>query len=327
MISVHKFELELLKESEIFKKNEATLKAITTFVLPALLAVLAMTKEYFTPDIEFIFWALVLIFVAAQIFLGIRLMVERPTFVQLIEESEENKKKIKNYEKPIELLKSEISIFSTMYAINIAQCSMVHTTHLTGVDSAERIIETLGEIITLFSQKRDVILGFEGDDIWDFSLFLLDEDERELKCVWRIKDDRHPSSGDPRVWKIGEGHVGKAFADNDDKITSDMTDPSTASLLKMPGKVRPYDETIYCSMISAVLYIPDGSSDHKADELNRGRPIGVLAVSSSVPGRLQEEHKQFLRQLAATASMLLEAFEKNSGIEKPLTILSNELIS
>lgn len=86
-----------------------------------------------------------------------------------------------------------------------------------------------------------------------------------------------------RSWKIGVGHIGKYFANNDAYIDEDISkDVSFRSTMEEE------DEFYYKSAISVPL-----NSKHKAS----GEPFGVMLLIASEPSLFKEVHLDFFFML------------------------------
>lgn len=125
---------------------------------------------------------------------------------------------------------------------------------------------------------------------------MFDSKSNRLRLVWREKHPRHPSAGTARSWSVGQGHVGKAFANREALITGDATNPEIAPLLAAPaGLAREHDAIAYRSIAS----IPIDGADEKAD------PVGVIVATSNRAGRFNQANCLILRHAAAVLASVV----------------------
>jgi hypothetical protein len=140
------------------------------------------------------------------------------------------------------------------------------------------------------------IFEFAPQELWNFAIYIYDAAQDELVPIWRDKHRSHPSgAGMGRSWKPGVGHIGLAFSQGEARITPNARLPGVVDLLRLPqGQARPYDESVYVSLMSEPIRGPEG-----------GTPWGVVVATSNVPGRFNELRGLALRHVAAEIGRLL----------------------
>ena len=159
----------------------------------------------------------------------------------------------------------------------------------------------LNIVLEPISHHCGKLFGCEADEWWNFAVYVMDERDGVLKPIWRRKHLAHPSQqGLGRGWPSGVGHVGRAFADNEDKITSDASPPAVQEQVRPPVALRrDYDERAYVSFAA----LPVRRSVH------HDAPCGVLVGTSNKSGRFDRENCEILRQAAIVVGCVLRSRE------------------
>lgn len=118
-----------------------------------------------------------------------------------------------------------------------------------------------------------------------------------LECIACYRSRPSDALGDHRTWKVGEGHVGKAFELQRELICGDSSAPDIKPWISAsPTNFDLRDDERYVSLAA----VPIG--------VNTEEPIGVLIVTSNVPMRfansdenLGDENTKEERRLAVAA--------------------------
>ncbi len=131
-----------------------------------------------------------------------------------------------------------------------------------------------------------------GCDIYEHSF------ETEcLECIACYRSRPSDALGEHRAWKVGEGHVGKAFELQRELICGDSSAPDIKPWISAsPANFDERDDERYVSLAA----VPIG--------VNADEPIGVLIVTSNVPMRFAnsdenhgDENMKEERRLAVAA--------------------------
>jgi hypothetical protein len=147
------------------------------------------------------------------------------------------------------------------------------------------------------NQVRDCeqIFDMNASEMWNFAVYVYSKERNSLEPIWRRKHRNHPSSAEGRCWVPGQGHVGKAFVDNELKITGDATHEKVAAMMRPPANnMRSYDHTVYRSFAS-IPFGDDGDGD----------PCGVLVATSDHVDRFNDTNAEILRQAAAVLGTVI----------------------
>lgn len=154
-----------------------------------------------------------------------------------------------------------------------------------------------GKICEPIAEMRQVYFGFDGREFWNFALYLWDEEGKVLTPVWRQRATNHPSQGEGRNWKPGEGHVGHAFSSKEPIVTPDATQPELAAFMFNGGEQRDYDKVVYRSFVSQPI-------THSNIQANQ--PFGVLVATSNQAGRFDETNALVLKHAATVLATVLQ---------------------
>lgn len=162
---------------------------------------------------------------------------------------------------------------------------------------------TIAKLVDFLKAKRMSLLGFE-DEYWTLSIYLMENDASLLKCLVA----RRPNEDDERLvhreWAPGEGHIGKAFQDRKELVTSDAQDLSQAQFLQAPPeKRRPYDTERFRSIAS--VPIVTGKTEAVGGVTATSDRVGRFMPGSEGPDRVAA-----LRVLALSIAVLISAAEQ-----------------
>ena len=169
---------------------------------------------------------------------------------------------------------------------------------LEGIDTQDQMEEAATEIITQVVEQRRSLFGMnDSDELWNFAIYMYDSKKQLLFPVVRLKHPNHPGSEKGRIFRAGQGHVGKAFADRVTKITADAEAPDVRNLMDAaPDLTRDYDNATYRSYAS----VPIGT-----DQIN-GCPFGVIVATSDHAGRFNLDNTNVLRLAASVLANVIE---------------------
>lgn len=204
-----------------------------------------------------------------------------------------------NYERSVaeaETYKQKILYLSVLQEIIFAWNIMLLRYHRDAQPSAGGLGDEIGKILSLIVFKREDLFGFRAGEFWNFAVYLFDPQENVLRPVWRDKHPSHPSTGDARVWRPGEGHVGKAFIERKALITADATLQEVAQFLAAPmEKARPHDDTAYKALASFPI---EGVAES-------GEAAGVIVATSDRIGRFDRVNSLVLNHAAAVLANVI----------------------
>lgn len=158
------------------------------------------------------------------------------------------------------------------------------------------LTESITEVMSYITDRRADLFGMtDARELFDFAVYVFDRESRMLENIWRFKHDRHPAAPKGRSWAPGQGHVGKAFADQVSKVTSDTRQQEARALLNAaPRLLRPYDEEVYRSFASFPIGPLPGAD----------LPMGVLTASSNASRRFDYGNTEVLKHAATVLAYL-----------------------
>jgi hypothetical protein len=165
-----------------------------------------------------------------------------------------------------------------------------------GVRNDDDLRECVREALQALEQAAPTLFSFAPSEKWSFTVFRANEAEN-LMPVERVASASHPRKATlPRSWRAGEGHVGQAFQKRQMIITSDATSQEVAALFRANGSnERPGDDNLYRSYVSAPFGL--AADDRK--------PLGVLVVTSDVPGRFDFPARQPVELVASVLAAVM----------------------
>lgn len=210
---------------------------------------------------------------------------------------------IMQLEEKIQGLESAVSHLANVEGLCTVWRAAVDEYITRGLQSPAQAHEAIGVLCELFVNAKDELYHFSTRELWNFAAYLYDAKTGELQPVWRAKHPSHPSSGMGRAWKSGQGHVGIAFSNAQQRITADATVPQIAQLLRAPdASLQRYDDTTYVSI--------------HAEPINSTgtRPYGVLVATSDRAGRFEVGNGLALTHLAGELSSLLTLAYKGAAL-------------
>ena len=158
--------------------------------------------------------------------------------------------------------------------------------------SPQQLEEWLTDLLDFLVADKLSLFGM-GDEQWNFSIYLFDQEAQELRCLVTRRPTTREEQAPHRSWREGEGHVGKAYQDRRPLVCSDSTEPNVRGFFDAPGaKLRDYDLDRYRSLAA----IPIQSDDEV--------PVGVLVATSAVAGRFLPEDEETVSPLLSLARTL-----------------------
>ncbi|WP_374973171.1 GAF domain-containing protein [Spongiibacter marinus] len=134
--------------------------------------------------------------------------------------------------------------------------------------------EAFGPILWPFVQYREKIFGYNGDSLYNFAIYIYEEEQDVLRLAYRECDNRINTQN--RDWQPGKGHVGITFMQKGLRICNDV---AASTELSPSEKSSEY----YKSFVSVPILAPED------DESSNVKPIGVLVVTSSHIGQFEKE--------------------------------------
>ncbi len=164
------------------------------------------------------------------------------------------------------------------------------------IATAAGLAEAIKDICGGFVEERNTYFGFEHREMWNFAVYLWNPNTSRLEPVWREKARNHPSTGTGRTWGANEGHIGHAFQNRTELITSNAQSAEVAALMGAGNNSLPYDAQAYCSYVSEPILATDPSA----------QPYGVLVATSSKVGRYDPANARVLKHAAVALATLME---------------------
>jgi hypothetical protein len=268
--------------------------SITNFLIPFLIAVIVGYKNELEQGSKFLYWGLLISSVIIQLIFGIinllfnnNLAIEAFFYAQdLSEENEVIKREnliLKSDIKSLNLLQTSIQAFRELESQFIRK-------------NEADLINFIDLTVSIIVDIRDQLFNFGANELWNFAVYLYNPDSDKLEVVWRKKHHNHPSQGEERKWKSGQGHIGKAFSDGTAKITGDALESNTASLMSPPPRLqRSYDQEAYRSFASIPIMLENETEV----------PFGVLVATSNKVNRFNKFNCLILKHLADTLANVI----------------------
>ncbi|MCC0179452.1 GAF domain-containing protein [Waterburya agarophytonicola K14] len=284
------------KEAKSVRRIKQYASLSTTFVLPFLIAILVGSKGDFNEDTKTLFWLLLIGLGIFQVLIGIaygfndeNLAIEAYFLAEELEKQNNilNKNK-QELEKDIRYLNI---LHNTIQAFRVLESDFVRN------ESNEEGLQDFIDItVSFIVDIREQIFDFNSEDLWSFSVYLYRQNDDLLESIWLKKHENHPSTGEPRKWKPGQGHIGRAFIDGVAKITGDATELAVANLMSPPPRLaRDYDREAYKSFASIPISL----------NAEQEKPYGVLVVTSNKPNRFNKFNCLILNHVADTISNVI----------------------
>lgn len=269
---------------------------ITNFILPSLIAILGWFQSGIRENSEILFWVIISLLIGLQVvigflnFRGSQLVTEAYFEArEIFEDNRNNLNQIKQLKETIEDLANVEESFSGLQTIERQSIQQ-------GFQKRDDLYFVIKNLCSILVNGRDAFFKFEVQELWNFAVYIYDDNEGLLIPVWRKKNEYHPATGEGRKWEPGQGHIGKAFADRRSKITKDATDPDVADIMRAPeSKFRNYDERVYCSFAS----IPIGPVE------DNSQPFGVLVATSNKVNRFNKANCLILKHVANTLANVI----------------------
>lgn len=113
-----------------------------------------------------------------------------------------------------------------------------------------------------------------ADEYCNISIYELSSETNHLECIACYRSRPSDALGAHRTWKVGEGHVGKAFELQRELICGNSSAPDIKPWISAsPSNFDERDDDRYVSLAA----VPIG--------VNAEEPVGVLIVTSNVPMR------------------------------------------
>lgn len=271
--------------------------------LPVAIGSWALLKENFSAQIE-IFWIVLAVLALAQVILGavvFNVPLLATEVYHIYEEEKGNHIKLQQHvdELYFDLEDKDHSI-NVLYIVNLyseASLEIVRQTLHQKEDVRNDYTETVTKVMEFVIGEKETFFTIEDDnELWNFSVYLQDGEDGLLKPVWRKRSPKHPSQGMGREFDQGQGHVGKAFADEQVKITADSSEQE--SMLSLPEHLRQeYDGETYISYVSVPIMSPR----------DQRKPYGVIVATSDIPNRFEESNSVILQNTASILGIYLDS--------------------
>jgi hypothetical protein len=272
--------------------------AIPTILIPTVIAiVVGVYSDLRTTNGE-LFWFLVITLLVLQVVFTILSIMSTATIQEAFFEVEDLKAQMRNLTDRLADLQKNVILFSVISELANAWQRMTPPVVANGIKDRVDLKEYLDDLMAPLYLRGGSLFGFQHEELWNFSVYLFDPSAHKLVQVWRDCHRLHPSYGKlGRDWAPGQGHIGKAFADAEPKITGDATDPAVIGLMGAPAALRrDHDATVYRSFASVPI-IPSASN---------ATPFGVLVATSDRAGAFDKTNSLVLRLAAGAIANTLE---------------------
>jgi hypothetical protein len=156
----------------------------------------------------------------------------------------------------------------------------------------EKPKKDVGSLLAPLIKARTEVLQFCSKDFHNFAIYCYDKTSQSLYPFYRDCDDRIERHD--RVWKVGRGHVGIAFAQNRTIITGDVANnPELQEMLKDDFSEK--DQKFYKSFISSPFSIVDNIGNYEQ--------FGVFVITSSRSDHFNEDERLVAVSYSAILSM------------------------
>ncbi|QJT09985.1 GAF domain-containing protein [Oceanidesulfovibrio marinus] len=146
------------------------------------------------------------------------------------------------------------------------------------------------------------IFNYNRSAHMNFAVFLANEEERKLECVYRyrsMKLERIKKDMPSRSWPYGVGHVGACFVDGDPIAIDDLTTFGYYSKNKKDDDDKFYRAAMSVPLCqTTALALSDGYKDDI-------KPVGVIILTSSHPGQFTKYHLAMLELLKNQVEMVI----------------------
>lgn len=283
--------------------------ALSTFGFPAAFGfwVAVPSLGWFTiPATEF--FAVLVVLVAGWILFGVASTKSAFLATELYFEHSETERKLDTAMAEGERLTAGIVTLSRAVEATASWTLMLHEYHLRGMRDRDDLREAILEVLATVTERKDLFLGIESGELWNFAVYGYDSSANLLRPLVRIRHADHPSTGEGRVWAPGLGHVGLAFARRSAVITPDSNDGGVKAILAAPADLaQDYDPQTYISL-AAIPIMPSRGDDP---------PLGVLVGTSSRKGRFTEANALILQQAAPVLACVMSIPHIGWGAVKP----------
>lgn len=202
---------------------------------------------------------------------ALALMADVQSMTDQLDEASEREEALERYVEQLEweLAKVErlaLTIESMRVAIDVAL-----------PPAAPAVEAQVGEMLDLLVVSKTTLFGME-DEQWNFSVYLWRDETEQLDCIACRRPARADEEAPHRIWKLGEGHVGKAFQMRRALICADSTDPNVRGFFDAPEDKRAdYDDALRYRSLAAIPFQLPGAE----------HPIGVVVATSDVAGRFK----------------------------------------
>lgn len=225
--------------------------------------------EWQTSIADTLFWIGLAVLLIANLLL---VFVDRQPveILKSLHEEEKRSKKREDLIKEYRLESEALTAWNTLTRFNSELLDQALLNPEMNRNSRSRVFEAAVEFIADYKQR---LFGIE-DDYLNISVYERSDADDELHCIACYRSRSSDAEGPHRSWKIGEGHVGKAFELKRGLVCADARKPDVAGWVAAPtGKLKDDDEKKYISLIAVPIAV---DSD---------KPLGVIVVTSDRPRR------------------------------------------
>lgn len=282
------------REIKGLKRIKVGINLITYFLIPFLIAVTVGYKIELEEASVSLYNTLLFTEILVQILFGILLLfLDNNLAVEAYFYSNDLKKENKYLRTENQDLRKRIE-YLVLLENTIQAFREIELQHLHKND--DDLVSFIKIAFSLIINISDRLFEFKPNELWNFAVYIYKHETQTLQSVWREKHRNHPSKGEPRTWKPGQGHVGKAFSDGTAKITGDALDPNVANLMSPPNSLmRNYDSKAYRSFASIPIVL----------ENDQELVYGVLVATSDEVNRFNKFNCLILQHLADTLASVI----------------------
>jgi hypothetical protein len=266
----------------------AYVEIVTGLVIPVLVGLIATFQEKLLAISPFMFWGpLAILVVGAIVLTSASLSVKSAPEVYLDWQHERDTNAN---------ITKDIRYCTLLEAESLAMNGLVRGYVAARIATPAGLAEAIGNVCGGFVEERNSYFNFGYRELWNFAVYLWNPQTSRLEPVWREKARNHPSVGRGRTWGANEGHIGHAFQNRKELITSNAQAAEVAALMGAGNNSLPYDAEVYRSYVSEPILATDPTAI----------PYGVLVATSNQVGRYDPANARVLKHAAVALATLME---------------------
>lgn len=307
------------KESKGTKLEHLSVLVSATVILPTLIGILSSTVlndggyllDWPPDSLSVVF----LILILAQMGCAYLVTVHRqgaPTYYDFIEVEQTHQDRISEVQSRFERTRSNLNrVLQMQEAARYASMALGNVEPLSAEDgdTSNDLEQGIALVLDSCVSFKAQIFGFKAETLYNFAVYLYNEDEEILRVAWRECDPR--INRQDRDWRPREGHVGMCFATRKELFSNNVLESDELN------HDDPEDEEKYVSMVSIPIFHSGDFPDDRngsASGSNNTKPIGVFIVTSNVSDQFDRDlHKTFLLSLSYHLSFVIERIRERNG--------------